>query len=361
MKRKILYTVLIAAGLLLFAVGGILGYLQFTEYKPAPVEQVQAFGKGSPLAADKTEFSVMTWNIGYAGLGRETDYFYDGGTMVQPEKKDMEFFLKGIYSELKSTDSLDFIFLQEVDINSKRSYHEDQLQELKKALPEHCYAFALNYKVAYIPIPVLEPIGQVNAGICTFSKNPSESNERHAYDAFFSWPKRLAFLKRCFLASSFEVCGGRQLIMVNLHNSAYDVTGELRSKELVQLQAYLQREYQEGNFIVVGGDWNMNPRGFLPELISSGDKAYSIQPAMDSTFMPGWQIVYDPALPTNRNTDAAYKKGVTGTTVIDFFLVSPNVTVLKCFTLDKGFENTDHNPVFFKFRLQAEVPGFSFL
>jgi len=358
MKRKIIFIMVIAAGIPLTAAIGFVLYLQFTEYKPAPVEQAETSGKGRPLETDKTDFTVLSWNIGYAGLGREMDYFYDGGTMVQPGKANLENYLKGIYSELKSMDTLDFIFLQEVDINSKRTYHQDQLKELKKALPQYCNIFALNYKVGYIPIPVLEPIGQVNAGLCTFSKHPPESNERHAYDAFFSWPKRLAFLKRCFLASSIEVCGGKQLIMVNLHNSAYDVTGELRGKELALLQVYLQREYEKGNFIVAGGDWNMNPRGFRPEKISSGDKSYSIQPAMDSTFMPGWQIVYDPLLPTNRNTDAPYKKGVTGTTVIDFFLVSPNVKVLNCYTIDKRFEDSDHNPVFAKFRLQPEITGF---
>ncbi len=357
MKRKMIYALLIIIGLPVIAAIFVLGYLQITEYWPADIEMVQASGKGLPLSSARTDFSFLTWNIGYAGLGREADFFYDGGTMVQPEKAEMANYLKGIKAELKAQDSVDFIFIQEIDRGGKRTYGQDQLAEIEKGLPDFCNVYATNFKVAYIPIPLFKPIGKVNAGLCTFSKYPPENNERHAYDAFFSWPKRLAFLKRCFLVSSFEVCGGKQLIVVNLHNSAYDVTGELRSKELALLQTYLQREYQKGNFIVAGGDWNMNPNGFRPEKISSGDKAFSIQPAVDSTFMPGWQIVYDPLLPTNRNTDAPYKKGVTGTTVIDFFIISPNVKMLNCFTLDKGFENSDHNPVFAKFRLNAGFSG----
>jgi len=360
MKRKMIYALVVVAGLPVIAVIILILYLQFTEYTPAPVEQVQTRGKGQPLPSVKTEFSFLTWNIGYAGLGREMDFFYEGGKMVRSGKAESEKYIKGIYADLKSNDTVDFIFLQEIDINSKRTYRQDQLEELEKAIPEYCCAFALNYKVGFIPVPILEPIGKVTAGLCTFSKHPPENNERHAYDGFFSWPKRLIFLKRCFLASAFDICGGKQLIVVNLHNSAYDVSGELRSKELAMLQPYLQREYQKGNFIIVGGDWNMNPRGFRPEKINSGDKVFSIQPVMDSTFMPGWQVVYDPLFPTNRNLDAPYQKSVTGTTVIDFFVISPNVKVLKCFTMDKGFENSDHNPVFAKFRLEIEVAGFSF-
>ena len=50
------------------------------------------------------------------------------------------------------------------------------------------------------------------------------------------------------------------MIVINLHNSAFDNTGELRSRELGMLKDYLEREYRNGSYIIVGGDWNMNPR-----------------------------------------------------------------------------------------------------
>jgi endonuclease/exonuclease/phosphatase family metal-dependent hydrolase len=357
MKRKILLVLIILAALVFITVTGFVLYLQFTEYNPAPIEVVQASGKGRPMPSEKTEFTFLTWNIGYAGLGKELDFFLDGGKLVQPGRTYMERYLKGICNDVKSYDSVDFILIQEIDRDSKRSCNTDELEMLGKAIPGYSASFALNYRVGYIPVPVTDPVGLVNAGLCTFSKYLPQSNERHAYDAFFSWPKRLVFLKRCFLVSSFEVCGGKQLLVINLHNSAFDFTGELRIRELAMLRDYMKSEYRKGNYIIAGGDWNMNPRGFRPEDIHSGDKGYPVTPGMDATFLAGWQVVYDPFLPSNRNVDGPYNKAVTGTTVIDFFVISPNINMLNCFTVDKGFENTDHNPVFAKFRLQPDAPG----
>ncbi|MCX6287836.1 MAG: hypothetical protein NTY96_12040 [Bacteroidetes bacterium] len=359
MKRILIYTIIIILGIPSVAVLGLLVFLQLTEYRPPPIEFVPTTGKAKPLASDKTEFSFLTWNIGYAGLGREMDYFYEGGKKVRPGRQDMDKYIKGICSELKSTDSVDFVFLQEIDKDAKRTYELDQLEEINKVMPDYCSIFAMNYYVRFIPAPISEPIGKVKAGLITFSRFMPENNERHAYDASFSWPKKLVWLKRCFLSSSYTVFGDKQMILVNLHNSAYDSSGELRRRELEILQTYVQREYQKGNYIIIGGDWNMNPKGFNRQGIRSGDKVYSIQNSMDKTFMPGWKTVYDTLLPTNRNVDAPYQKGKTGTTAIDFFLISPNVEVLKCVTADKGFVNSDHNPVYAKFRLQAPVSGSS--
>ncbi|MEI8005101.1 MAG: endonuclease/exonuclease/phosphatase family protein [Bacteroidota bacterium] len=359
MKRKIIRGLVIVAGLVVITVIGFVLFLQFTEYNPAPIEVVQASGKGRPVPTEKREFTFFTWNIGYAGLGKELDFFLDGGKLVQPGREYTDRYLKGISADLKSYDTVDFIMIQEIDRDCKRTYHTDQLVTLEKVIPEYTASFALNYKVPFIPVPVTDPIGLVNAGLCTFSRHTPQNSERHAYDAFFSWPKRLVFLKRCFLVSSFEVCGGKQLLVINLHNSAFDETGELRSRELAMLRDYLQTEYQKGNYIIVGGDWNMNPKGFRQEEIHSGDKVFSIKTGVEKTFMPGWEVVYDHLLPTNRNVDGPYNKTVTGTTVIDFFVISPNVNVLNCFTVDKGFTNSDHNPVFAKFRLQPYTPGVS--
>jgi len=351
MKKKIIGILLFLAGAGVAIFAGMICYLQFTEYRPAAIEMIQTSGKGHPLEAGRTEFSFLSWNIGYAGLGKNMDYFYDGGKRVQCSREETDENFRGICDRLKSSDSIDFFMVQEIDKDSKRTYGTDQAEGIGKALPGFCSAYAVNYKVGFIPVPITEPIGKVNSGLCTFSKYPPESCERHAYDAFFSWPKRLMFLKRCFLASVYTVAGGKQLIVINLHNSAFDQTGELRSRELAMLQDYLEREYRNGSYIIVGGDWNMNPRGFEKDSVKSGDRVFSITPAMDASFMPGWQLVFDPARPSNRNVDISYSKGLTGTTVIDFFLISPNVEVLNCFTVDLGFRNSDHNPVYARFRL----------
>ena len=55
--------------------------------------------------------------------------------------------------------------------------------------------------------------------------------------------------------------------------------------------------------------------------------------------------------PTNRDVDMSYQKGKTKTTIIDFFVVSPNITVESVKTIETGFENADHQPVIMKIKI----------
>jgi endonuclease/exonuclease/phosphatase family metal-dependent hydrolase len=46
-----------------------------------------------------------------------------------------------------------------------------------------------------------------------------------------------------------------------------------------------------------------------------------------------------------RDNATPYVKGETFETVIDGFLISPNLEIIKTKTHDLGFKNSDHNPV----------------
>jgi hypothetical protein len=70
--------------------------------------------------------SMITWNIGYAGLGKEMDFFYEGGRQVRPSFELSEKYLEGIISYIGLNRSTDFFLFQEVDLRSKRSYNKDQ-------------------------------------------------------------------------------------------------------------------------------------------------------------------------------------------------------------------------------------------
>ena len=112
-------------------------------------------------------------------------------------------------------------------------------------------------------------------------------------------------------------------------------------------------EYEKGNYVVAGGDWNINPPGFHPGLVKTGDWADLAHGAFmsENDLPPGWKWVRDPTVPTNRLLIEPYWKSRTPVTVIDFFIVSPNVNVLDVKTEDLGFENSDHNPVVMSVRL----------
>ena len=111
-------------------------------------------------------------------------------------------------------------------------------------------------------------------------------------------------------------------------------------------------EYEKGNYVVTGGDWNMNPAGYSIERIKTDDLRRVIEPASEPDFFPeGWQWAFDPEAPTNRDVKQRYIKGKTLTTIIDFFVLSPNVGLLEVKTQDLGFAWSDHQPLRMRFQL----------
>ena len=140
--------------------------------------------------------------------------------------------------------------------------------------------------------------------------------------------------------------------MINTHNSVFDEDGRLRKKEMKKLNDFMAEEYKKGNFVVAGGDWNQNPRGFEKDKIRTGDLVKNIDLPFGNDILNGWQFIYDPEMPTNRDVDMPYRKGKTKTTIIDFFVISPNVTVESVKTIDTGFENADHQPVIIKIKIE---------
>lgn len=350
MKRRI-KIIKIITGILFIPAGVILGFLLFLtlmDYYPAEKEPIMIGEKEIALPPDKKDFTFLTWNIGYGGLGKDMDFFYEGGTRVRPKKGEFKEYLKGICQILSNADSIDFVFLQEADVHSKRSYFTDEVTEINKFLPGRCLLFAKNYDSRFVPVPLDDPMGKVISGIACFPRFRPVSAERIDYGTRFSWPKQLALLKRCFMVMRYKLKSGKEFVIVNLHNSTFDKGGTLRLKELKKLQSFVLAEYSKGNYVVAGGDWNNNPRGFNPQTVISGDSAKMIKPALDSTFLPGWRFAFDPSAPSNRDVDMPYRKGKTKTTIIDFFVVSPNVEVKSVHTIATGFMFSDHQPVVMK-------------
>ena len=61
--------------------------------------------------------------------------------------------------------------------------------------------------------------------------------------------------------------------------------------------------------------------------------------------LPGWEIITGPDIATVRTNERPYHKGENYTTIIDGFMVSPNVKTLSVKTIDTDFEYTDHQAV----------------
>ncbi len=329
---------------------GVLVYTSLTEFRPAKIENLTIGTKGMETVPVDSVIRLMTWNIGYAGLGKEMDFFYEGGKKVYPKRSLQKKYMDGIKKTACDLDSMDFVFLQEVDYNSERSYSTDEAGLLADCFPGFNRMSAINYNSKYVPVPLLKPMGKVLSGIVIFSAYKPEEAVRLASPVNYSWPKRLFMLKRCFIETHYRTDDHKELILINLHNSAYDDANALRKAELSLLKSILESEYSKGNYVIAGGDWNQNPPGCDLSKIK-GYRVKTVRP-LDPDFLPqGWHWMFDPDKPTNRDVGQPFDKSATECTIIDYFVTSPNIKSIAVKTMDLGFENSDHNPVILEIKL----------
>jgi exonuclease III len=117
------------------------------------------------------------------------------------------------------------------------------------------------------------------------------------------------------------------------------------------LRTFILEEFNKGNYVIAGGDWNQSPPDFHPEF--SKNQVNTKQMALEPDYLPSeWTWSYDNTVPSNRSVTAAYNPAYTITTVIDFFLLSPNVESISVKCIDLNFKNSDHNPVVLKAKLK---------
>lgn len=341
---------LIASGLLYVSAQIIYGTL--TDYKPEEIEEIGIDGDiNDDISSDTLNFYI--WNIGYAGLGKESDFFYDGGQMVISPKEWVDKNMNGIEQSLSSWEDANFILLQEVDTFSRRSYKINEYERIGQQLDQFNSSFAINYNVKFVPIPLTKPMGGVIGGLASFYKYKPSEVKRYDYPGNFSWPQSIYFLDRCFLLKRFPLKNGKELLVINTHNSAYDTKGTLKEGEMNMLKEFVMKEFEKGNYIVAGGDWNISPPNVITHDREPYQKGLSVVDNIQEDFLPlGWQWAYDPLMSTNRNLMFAYKPGETDTPLIDFYLVSPNIEVLDIKGIDLKFEYSDHQPVKLSIKLK---------
>ncbi len=343
--KYMLFTLALVVGLFLI----FLAYSSITDYKPGETEIV--FDSENASVLKDSVFDAMIWNIGYAGLDASMDFFYDGGKMVRPEKEAVSKNLKGIMLTLEDYLDYDFILLQEVDRGSKRSYYHN-IYEYTSNLFEPCHSsFGTNYNVSFVPIPLKAPMGKVESGLHTISAEIPGIVNRYSFPGNYSWPMSLFMLDRCFLESRYAMPGGKELVLINTHNSAYD-DGSLRKQQMDFMKKILLKEYEAGNYVIVGGDWNQTPHGFVPEF--DGDIFdEEMLTYIDADYPEAdWTWAFDSSIPTNRRVQTPYIRGETLTTLIDCFLLSPNIQLLEVKGRTLDFAYSDHQPVCIKFKIK---------
>ena len=353
---KVLKVIGCILAVIILVVAGYVAYV-FIDYHRIPDNQaLEIENSQSQRVETGREYTVITWNLGFGAYSDNFTFFMDGGKNSRAFSKNAVIAnINGAVDKLKEL-NCDFMFLQEIDTDSTRSYHVDQRFPITSAFPDKTYVFAVNYDSPYLFYPVTSPHGKSKSGIMTLSSFELSSAVRRSLPIEKGFRKILD-LDRCFSVSKAPLENGKYLVLINLHLSAYTKDGVTSTKQLEMLIEVMNEEFSAGNYVICGGDFNKDLLGNSAEVFGVTHKDFLAwaQPIPEGTIPEGYTLTagvdLNNPVPTTRYDDIPYEKGVSFCAAIDGFLVSPNVTVINSEALDFGFENTDHNPVVITFKL----------
>lgn len=337
--RTILKRILQLILLLVLLVVGILALNYFN------TSLASKSGRSGNLKNAGTTISVLDWNIGYAGLGKESDFIMDGGeNLLPPSRQIVEKNLAGIQKILRAHPS-DFYFIQEAADPDMLTYGVDVFGGIKDALPNTDWIHAFGYHTKFIPTK-----WAVKNGTAFFSRLKTKPVKLIRLP---NEPTRIyGILQRQYhiQVREFSDARDKEWVIINIHLSAFDEGGNIRIQQFEKLLSIARQYYADGKHVVIGGDWNMQltPTDF-PNTTKEKD-LFWLKVLPREKLPSDWQLVFDPNIASVRTNYQPYINGENYTTIIDGYLVSPNVEVISVNGIDTNFEFTDHQPVLAKFK-----------
>ena len=320
----------------------------------APVDDTTTGAKA--VLSTNTEYSALTYNIGFGAYLPNYSFFMDGGTSSWAESKEtVQYAVSGVGELVNSLDP-DFALIQEIDLDSTRSYHINEYDLLRHSLSKYTTVFAQNYDSAFLFYPFTQPHGSSKSGLGLFSKYTVSSALRRSFPISTSFSKFFD-LDRCYSVSRIPVDNRKELVIFNLHMSAYGNSDEIRKGQIEMLCNDMQKEYEAGNYVLCGGDFNHDlkaseedtenceswafpfPRTELPEHFTF---------CLDLLSSEEQEALWNSA----RNADMEYVPDVTYTVTLDGFIISDNIECLSYENINTGYAYSDHDPVRVEFMLR---------
>ena len=355
--KKIFGTLGVILLALVLAFGAYAAYV-FIDYHRIDDNQtltVRSGADGSQTIRTGETYSAVTYNIGFAAYTPDFSFFMDGGTQSRANsEQSVNETMRGICGILKDEDA-DFYLIEEVDEDATRSHHVNERVILEDALADYDSVYAINYDSPYLFYPFLSPHGKSLAGMLTASRFSMTGSVRRSLPVEESVMK-IVDLDRCYSVTRFPVEGGHEFVLYTAHLSAYTSDGSIADEQLRMLTRDMQAEYEKGNYVVCGGDFNKDLLGDSSAYfgVSGGENTWAqpIDPRILDEAGIELAAPLDEAdpVPSCRNADAPYHDGQF-VLVVDGFLVSKNVRADACRVIDTGFAYSDHNPVRLEFTL----------
>lgn len=358
-SKKWLKRLALVLGILLLSGIGYVIYVFASYYRLEDKQNLSITGKSDGKAKLEKTYRITSGNIGFGAYSDDYSFFMDGGKESRARSKEAVIENVSSYADAVAKLKPDFAFFQEVDFDGTRSYHVDQRPLLLIALQSEdiplVYTFAQNYDSPYLFYPILEPHGKNKAGLLTVSTMQIAESIRRSLPIEGGFMKLLD-LDRCYSVNRIPAENGKELLLYNLHLSAYTSDPKTADNQLRMLFDDMKTEYDAGNYIVAGGDFNKDLLGNSAETFGHEELEDNWAKPISDELIPDFMQLIAPfdesdPVPSCRNADQPYSESNFVVTV-DGFLVSDNVTVEDALVLDTGFKWSDHNPVYMDFSLK---------
>lgn len=342
---------------LLLVVGGYVAYVFGSYHRLDDKLALEPQGSAEALAPAAGQKTLLTYNIGMGIYSQDYGFFMDGGSDSRANSEQAVLQnTQGVFG-LIAEQKPDFVLLQEVGLSCTCNYGINQYE---MALDEPAFAgfdsvLAENWDSPYLFYPIAQPFGKAHAGLAVFSRYNITDSLRRSLPIDESVMK-IIDLDRCYDINRIPLDNGSDLVLIDLHLSAYAEDESVATNQIVMLLEDMEAECAKGNYVIAGGDFNKDLLGDSPERFGIPNTDFNWSRPFPFDLLPESMTIvaaYDESnpVPSARNADGPWDADTQFQTTIDGFIVSKNVQVDSVKVIDTQFANSDHNPVRMEFTL----------
>ena len=284
------------------------------------------------------KIKILTYNLGNVVYGE--NFYFDGKrndinykNLFPSNKKEV---FNNIYGQMEiiGNNNPNIILFQEISKLSFSNYFSNPYKKYKQKLNEYNSIYFSNYNL----------FGILNHGKSTFVKGTFDSEVLKAPYRIEGVLNNYFGSNKSYILSRIKInSNDKELIIINIHFTAFRKNNEIRLKQLNYIFDIACEEYKKGNYVIIGGDFNMN-------LVANTKvhKKSNLPKSFLSRLSNEWNIkcdgktVRDLSVRLEENDDER---------VYDGFICSDNIQVISV----KSFENfsySDHSPVLMEFKLK---------
>ncbi len=297
----------------------------------------------------KKTYSIITYNVGF-GSGMANNL------PVEVGRSDYDKNMKLIFQAVKNVDP-DFLATQEIDIDSARSFHQNQVKDLADVMEAPHAAFLPNWSKKYVPFPYWPPAfqyGKMLSGQGIISKYPIISQKRYNLKP----PEANPFYYNAFYLSriiqeTVVRLDGNELYIINVHLEAFDMPNRIK-QTMYLLELY--KKVKDKPVLLVG-DFNCVPTNSTKVDNYKGypEDTYRNDETMKMLLAEG---SLTPAI-----TEARYisneKKFYTFSSgrperKLDYIFYNDKIRFVKSRVINEAGTGSDHLPIYLEFQFKGK-------